>query len=138
MSNHAKKGQESRHNLVYWRAGDWIGIGPGAHGRLTVGSSRIGTETHLNPAKWLENPGESLRQTIPLDEQAVEYLLMGLRLRDGIDLRRLQDQFGLALSSNKINDLLDMSLIEREGEVLRTSRNGRPLLNAILRELIPD
>jgi len=138
VSNHAKTGQESRHNMVYWRAGDWIGIGPGAHGRLTLDSSRVGTETALNPQKWLDNPGESLREAIPLSEQAIEYLLMGLRLHEGVDLERLKTRFGLELNTNKIKDLLEMSLIELDGHTLRTSREGRPVLNAILRELMPD
>ncbi len=138
VSNHAKTGQESRHNMVYWRAGDWIGIGPGAHGRLTLDSSRVGTETALNPQKWLDNPGESLREAIPLSEQAIEYLLMGLRLHEGVDLERLKTRFGLELNTNKIKGLLEMSLIELDGHTLRTSREGRPVLNAILRELMPD
>jgi oxygen-independent coproporphyrinogen-3 oxidase len=138
VSNHARPGEESRHNMIYWQAGDWIGIGPGAHGRLTLGGRRIGTETPLSPARWLENPGESAREEIPLDEQAVEYLLMGLRLREGIDLDRLKTRFGLELEPQKLKNLLELSLIELDGPSLRTSREGRPVLNAILRELLPD
>ncbi|MCI2400061.1 radical SAM family heme chaperone HemW [Aliiroseovarius subalbicans] len=138
VSNHAKPGQESRHNLVYWRGGDWIGIGPGAHGRLTLGGSRIGTETELNPLKWLANPAQNIRETLALDEQATEYLLMGLRLQEGIDLLRLRTRYGVTLKDSKIKDLLELSLIEIEGDILKTSREGRPVLNAILRELVPD
>ena len=138
VSNHARPGEESRHNMIYWQAGDWIGIGPGAHGRLTVEGRRIGTETPLSPTEWLKNPGESAREEIPLDEQAVEYLLMGLRLREGIDLERLKTRFGLELDTQKLKSLLELSLIELDGPTLRTSREGRPVLNAILRELLPD
>ncbi|WP_421702249.1 radical SAM family heme chaperone HemW [Aliiroseovarius sp.] len=138
VSNHARPGEESRHNMIYWQAGDWIGIGPGAHGRLTLGGRRIGTETPHAPTDWLKNPGESVREQIPLDEQAVEYLLMGLRLREGIDLERLKTRFGLELETQKLRNLLELSLIELDGATLRTSREGRPVLNAILRELLPD
>ena len=138
VSNHAQIGQESRHNMIYWQAGDWIGIGPGAHGRLTLNGSRIGSETALNPTEWLANPGDSAREVIPRDEQAIEYLLMGLRLRDGIDLERLKSRFGLVLEPQKLKSLLELALIELDGPTLRTTREGRPVLNAILRELIPD
>ena len=138
VSNHARPGEESRHNMIYWQAGDWIGIGPGAHGRLTLGGRRIGTETPHAPTDWLKNPGESVREQIPLDEQAVEYLLMGLRLREGIDLERLKTRFGLELETQRLRNLLELSLIELDGPTLRTSREGRPVLNAILRELLPD
>ncbi len=138
VSNHARPGEESRHNMIYWQAGDWIGIGPGAHGRLTLNGVRIGSETALTPADWLTNPGDSAREIIPLDEQAVEYLLMGLRLHQGIDLERLKARFGLELAPEKLKNLLELSLIEVEGSTLRTSREGRPVLNGILRELLPD
>ncbi|WP_300518441.1 radical SAM family heme chaperone HemW [Aliiroseovarius sp.] len=138
VSNHARPGEESRHNMIYWQAGDWIGIGPGAHGRLTLTGRRIGTETPLSPTEWLKTPGESAREDIPLDEQAIEYLLMGLRLREGIGLERLKSRFGMALDPQKLNTLLELGLIELDGPTLRTSREGRPVLNAILRELLSD
>ncbi|MDT8281170.1 MAG: coproporphyrinogen III oxidase, partial [Erythrobacter sp.] len=92
VSNHAKPGAESRHNLIYWRYGDYVGIGPGAHGRLTLNGQRHATEAWRAPGKWLDavatGSGESLRDPLPLAEQATEYLLMGLRLREGIDMAR--------------------------------------------------
>lgn len=142
VSNHAKPGQESQHNRIYWRSGDWVGIGPGAHGRLTLGGSRIATETALAPTAWLDaastGNGESTRSIIPQDEQATEFLLMGLRTKEGIDLDRLKARHNTTLSSNKINDLVDLGLIKIENHMLRATDQGRPVLNGILRELIPD
>jgi oxygen-independent coproporphyrinogen-3 oxidase len=93
VSNHAQDGAESRHNLVYWRGGDWAGVGPGAHGRLTLGA-RTATEAHRSPGRWLEavertGSGESAREALTEVEAAEERLLMGLRLTEGVDLSRL-------------------------------------------------
>ena len=105
VSNHAKLGSESRHNLIYWRGGDYVGIGPGAHGRLTFGNTRFAIDTPLGPETWLTQVetranGENARIHLAESDREVEYLMMGLRTREGIDLRRLsnQDQY-----INKIN-----------------------------------
>ncbi|MEM7076682.1 MAG: radical SAM family heme chaperone HemW, partial [Pseudomonadota bacterium] len=94
VSNHARPGAESRHNLIYWNYGDFVGIGPGAHGRITVGARRYATETYSHPDRWLsavrDGSGERERNVISGPEQADEYLMMGLRLRDGIDLNRYE------------------------------------------------
>ncbi|SMR82535.1 oxygen-independent coproporphyrinogen-3 oxidase [Aliiroseovarius halocynthiae] len=141
VSNHARPGEESRHNLIYWRSGDWIGVGPGAHGRLTFGRNRWGTETPLSPSKWLENAlgdvDKRERAPLPSSEQVTEYLLMGLRTREGIDLVRLQEQFDSLLDASKINGLEEMGLISSTPEKLRATDEGRPVLNGILRELLP-
>ncbi len=89
VSNHAVAGAESRHNLIYWRGGDYAGIGPGAHGRLTIGGRRMATDTPLSPNQWLEQVektgnGENPRQSLSQADQAAEYLMMGLRLSEGI------------------------------------------------------
>jgi len=143
VSNHAKTGLESRHNNVYWRSGDYVGIGPGAHGRLTFGGTRLATETPLDPRTWLEaveaaGTGESGRATLSPDDRGIEFLMMGLRIREGISLRRLQETGFPALSSNKINMLEDSGLIQLSDDTLAVTAQGRPLLNAIIRELIPD
>jgi oxygen-independent coproporphyrinogen-3 oxidase len=138
VSNHARPGEESRHNLTYWRSGDWVGIGPGAHGRLTLGGKRVGTETVLDPAAWLANPGESLREAIPMEEQAEEFLLMGLRLREGIDLEAYQERFDVRLKRERLVEMAELSLIEIDGPTLRLSREGWPVLNSILLELLRD
>ncbi|WP_371170165.1 radical SAM family heme chaperone HemW [Aliiroseovarius sp. 2305UL8-7] len=142
VSNHARSGQESQHNLIYWSSGDWIGIGPGAHGRLTLDGQRFATETRLLPSDWLDDVaqgrGEHQRTVIPIGEQATEYLLMGLRMSSGIDLQRLKNQYSTSLSANKIKELSDLELVEQSGSNLRATAAGRPVLNGILRELAPD
>jgi coproporphyrinogen III oxidase-like Fe-S oxidoreductase len=139
-SNHARPGSESRHNLVYWRQGDWAAVGPGAHGRITLPHGRYATEAYRMPGEWLravetQGTGESLRALVPLDEQATEYLLMSLRLTEGLDLARYAHLAGSPLDENAIRRLADLGMVERAGNRLRTTRDGRPLLNAILREL---
>ena len=139
ISNHARPGAESRHNKVYWHSGDWIGVGPGAHGRLSLDGVRIATDTPLAPGKWLElvetkGSGEQSRSHVPTEEQATEYLMMGLRLSEGIDLVRYRAIGG---TLPDLTNLTDLGLIEQENDTLRITREGRPLLNAILRELIP-
>ncbi|MDA5092979.1 radical SAM family heme chaperone HemW [Aliiroseovarius sp. KMU-50] len=142
VSNHAKPGEESRHNLIYWRSGDWMGVGPGAHGRLSFGGNRWATEAPLSPSKWLENvlgdTDKRERASLPLHEQVTEYLLMGLRTSEGIALDRLDHQFKTKLNTNKIKDLQDLGLISVDQKRLRATNEGRPVLNGILREILPD
>ncbi len=95
VSNHAKPGAESRHNLTYWRYGDYAGIGPGAHGRLRTGGAKIATATERKPEDWLalvETDGHGMvdQEVLDYEAQADELLLMGLRLREGVDLARWQ------------------------------------------------
>lgn len=139
-SNHARPGSESRHNLVYWRQGDWAAVGPGAHGRITLPGGRFATEAHRAPGAWLDavahqGTGESLRELVPMDEQATEYLLMSLRLSEGLDEAHHARLAGAPLDEGAIERLADLGMVERAGGHLRTTRAGRPLLNAILREL---
>ncbi len=139
-SNHARLGSESRHNLVYWRQGDWAAVGPGAHGRITLPGGRFATEAHRAPGAWLhavetQGTGESLRELVPMDEQATEYLLMSLRLSEGLDEARHARLAGAALDEGAVGRLADLGMVERANGRLRTTRQGRPLLNAILREL---
>lgn len=136
-SNHARPGAESRHNLIYWRSGDYAGIGPGAHGRLTLGGTRYATEALRAPGAWLQavetrGSGEAPRETVPRTEQVEEYALMGLRLAEGVDAAPLRDDLNL---SNNINGLISSGLLEEMQGRLRTTAAGRPLLNAILREI---
>jgi oxygen-independent coproporphyrinogen-3 oxidase len=138
VSNHASPGQESRHNLVYWRGGDWVGVGPGAHGRLTLGGQRWGVETERAPTRWLqrverEGSGESVRERLSPLEAAEERLMMGLRLSEGVEVSRLGALRGL---NERVEGLAGLSLLEiREGR-LRTTAAGRPVLNGVLRELL--
>lgn len=135
ISNHARPGAEGRHNLTYWRCGDWAGIGPGAHGRLTLEGRRMATETPLAPGKWL-HAAETGRATVhtPEDDPAETLLMMGLRLREGVDLARYEALGGPALP--RLPELVEDGLLERDGRRLRLTEAGRPLLNAVLARLV--
>ncbi|TJZ92199.1 coproporphyrinogen III oxidase [Paracoccus gahaiensis] len=140
ISNHARAGSESRHNLVYWRQGDWAAVGPGAHGRLTLPQGRIATEAHRIPGAWLaaveaEGTGESLREFIPQDEQATEYLLMALRLTEGLDEARYAALAGHGFDAAAVASLIDLGMIRRQDGRIHATAEGRPVLNAILRDL---
>ncbi len=143
ISNHARPGAESRHNMIYWRHGDYAGIGPGAHGRLTLGGDRFATDTPLQPGVWLNaveqrGNGENPRTPLSPMDQGAEYLLMGLRLRDGISLKRHESLSGTPLDPNKIKYLSDIGMIRHVGDTLCATSEGRVVLNAILRELLPE
>ncbi|KGK78644.1 coproporphyrinogen III oxidase [Thalassobacter stenotrophicus] len=142
VSNHAREDAQSRHNLIYWRGGDYIGIGPGAHGRLTLNGQKFATETELSPLGWLLNvekkgSGETLRDLVPSSEQALEYLMMSLRLSEGTDLVRYRN-LGGKLAQNAAQDLVQLGLIEIDETRLRATSQGRPVLNGLLRNLIAE
>ena len=136
-SNHAVPGAESRHNLIYWENGDWAGIGPGAHGRLTLREARYATEAPKSPGAWLKavRDGVGQEQRTALTSEAVieEEVMMGLRLARGIPLP--VDQVFLE-KVFYINSLTDNALIDTTGGRMRLTDAGRPLLNAVLRELL--
>ncbi|HKL45249.1 MAG TPA: radical SAM family heme chaperone HemW [Roseovarius sp.] len=140
VSNHARPGAESRHNRIYWRYGDYAGIGPGAHGRITSEGMRQATETWSNPEKWLDAVGrgcaEKAQAGISPADQADEYLMMGLRLREGIDLDRHAALAGKPLAEERLDELRDLGMIETDTRHLRATAKGRPVLNAIIRALI--
>ena len=141
VSNHAVAGAESRHNLIYWRNGDYAGIGPGAHGRLTLNGQRLATDTPLSPSRWLQQVertgnGEYPRQSLSGADQAAEYLMMGLRLSERISLDRYEALADSPLNSRDINMLQDLSLVEVDPGRMRVTQSGRPVLNAIIRELL--
>ncbi len=141
ISNHAKPGDESRHNLVYWRYGDYVGIGPGAHGRVELGGERLATETERMPERWLsrvaaEGHGMTGMEPVARDEQFSEALLMGLRLREGVDLSGLQSRFGKSLHADRVDALVRQDLLRIVGSRLSTTAAGRLVLNAILKALL--
>ncbi len=141
VSNHAKPGQESRHNLIYWRMGDYAGIGPGAHGRLTIAQQRWATEAPKQPGAWLEMvekglPGELPRSASSRDDHTMEYLLMSLRLVEGSDTARFKAISGYDLPEPKLRNLEAGGLVQRDAGQLKTTATGRLLLNAILRDLL--
>jgi len=142
ISNHAREGAESRHNLIYWQAGDYGGIGPGAHGRLTLAQGRVATDTPLSPTQWLEQveqtgSGEASRKTLSKSDQAGEYLMMGLRLTQGISLSRYQSIAKAQLDDKKIKFLSELGMINLTDDTLVATAKGRPVLNSIIRELLP-
>ena len=143
VSNHARPGEESRHNLAYWRYRDYIGIGPGAHGRR----GGFATLRHKKPENWLEavaaqGHGLAGEQALGQREQASEALLMGLRLAEGVDLAELSDRFGLpqdALIDRKRFDFCaGLGLVGRSGDRIRVTAKGMPLLDALLGQLVPE
>ncbi len=143
VSNHARNGEESRHNLIYWRGGDWVGIGPGAHGRLTLGGHRFATRTDLAPAAWLERVrengnGEAGRDRLSPQDHAGEYLMMALRTAEGLDLARYRDIAGVELDAESRATLAGHGLLREDQGRLIATRDGRAVLNAVIAELLPD
>jgi len=143
VSNHAKIGYESRHNLIYWRGGDYAGIGPGAHGRITLQGTRWATEAQKSPMLWLNAVKSGKIPELPPsaltpDEHGMEYLLMSLRLSEGLDMHRYQAISGAELNTQKIKDLSDIGMVELTGNRLRATTKGRMVLNAILRDLVTE
>lgn len=141
VSNHARDGAQSRHNLIYWRYGDYIGIGPGAHGRLTLNGQKLATVAYSNPQRWLDgvakNEAEKPRVAISRGEQATEFLLMGLRLKEGVDLARYAAISGHAIDENAVAHLQDIGMAERHGDRLIVSDQGVIVLNAVIETLLP-
>jgi len=137
VSNHAQPGAESRHNLIYWRYGDYVGIGPGAHSRLTIGGQKFALDTPLMPSTWLEavdsGNGEGQRQMLNGLEQAEEYLMMGLRISQGIDLKRFNTLAGRPLDAGTMQHLHDIGMIEPPDTHIRVTPRGRMLLNAVIK-----
>ena len=141
ISNHAAPGAESRHNMIYWRYGDYVGIGPGAHGRLTLAGTKWATEMPKAPLPWLiqvekQGHGELQRTEVPLKEQATEYLMMSLRLSEGADLQRYESLAGQPVDGTVINRLTDIGMIRQAGPRLIATDRGRMVLNAVLRDLL--
>ena len=153
VSNYARAGAACRHNLVYWRAQDWIGVGPGAHGRLTDGPDRIGLATRRSPEGWLadvKKNGHGIETETRDTGQAViaEHLMMGLRLAEGVDLAALARRIGYDDSTinaaslvdpSALARLSDLSLLDRPSDTrLVATPQGRLVLNSIIAALVPD
>jgi len=145
VSNYAVAGRESRHNLAYWRYADYAGIGPGAHGRVTVAGRLLATRRHRAPEPWAERVeaqghGTTHEEAVASEERAREMLLMGLRLTEGIGEARFLARTGMALEAAVDADVLARALEEgylaREGGVLRALPEGRLRLDALLAALV--
>ncbi len=141
ISNHARPGAECRHNLVYWRAHEYAGIGPGAHGRLDIDGYRHAIATEKRPEAWLmcvESLGHGIvtDDLLSREERADEFLLMGLRLAEGIDPARYTTVAGKPLDPLRIRELAAHGLIESDGSgFLRVTKTGFPVLDAVVADL---
>ena len=142
VSNHARDGAQSTHNLIYWRYGDYLGIGPGAHGRLSLNGRRFATECHSNPRKWLDaalnGETERPREVLDRDAQSSEFLMMGLRLKAGVDLERYAQISRTPLPEKKISELCNLGMLSIDNSIISVTNQGVMVLNAILAELLTD
>ena len=145
ISNHARPGEESRHNLTYWRYGDYVGVGPGAHGRLTLDGTKLATRQHRAPEAWLdsvERDGHATRQRLEIETSArlSEMVMMGLRLAEGIPAARFRAETGIemreALDTARLTRLIDGGFLAIEDERLRATAEGRTRLDAVLGALL--
>src|SRR5262249_34668378 len=141
ISNHARPGAECRHNLVYWRAHEYAGIGPGAHGRLDVGGARRATATEKRPESWLmrveaRGHGFVTDEALTREQIADEFLLMGLRLAEGIDPKRYTRLAGRPLDARRIARLREQGAVETTANGrLRVTLAGFPVLDAVVADL---
>ena len=142
ISNHARPGAESRHNLIYWRYGEYAGVGPGAHGRMRTGAGqRRAHSTERHPEMWLtivEGEGHGLISDDPLtrEEQGDEFLLMGLRLTEGIDPRRFTELSGRNIDPHRIEELVEQGMVARTRDGrLHVTSEGFPVLDMVVADL---
>ncbi|MEP1207163.1 MAG: radical SAM family heme chaperone HemW [Rhizobiaceae bacterium] len=153
ISNHARPGSESRHNLTYWRFGNWAGIGPGAHSRLTMNDGRHAISTIRHPESWLKQVNESghgivENEVLSAEDAGDETLLMGLRLREGLDVDRYQTESGKPIDPQRLNDLVQLGMIEKfggggggkggdgkSGDRIRATPQGWLVLDAVIADL---
>ena len=141
ISNHSRPGAESRHNLTYWRNGEFAGVGPGAHSRLGDGYARHALSTERHPETWLKQVTETgsgivVDDILTREEEGDEFLVMGLRLAEGVDLDAFSDLSGREVDSNRLDDLAAHNMIERlSGNRVRVSPEGWLVLDAVVADL---
>ena len=142
VSNYSRKNHESIHNKIYWNYGDYLGVGPGAHGRITTQKGRFATQNYYSPIKWqknaLNNAGESIRTLINGKDQADEMAMMGLRLNSGFSKERY-----FRLSEKKLNEktltfLISDNLITVENNFIKATAQGRVVLNSLILNILSD
>ncbi len=144
ISNHARPGAECRHNLAYWRYRDYAGIGPGAHGRLTLGGTKYATRQHRLPEKWIEaveTKGAGIEESVPIDRETAieEMLMMGLRLAEGVSRAKLECAAGgdaETLFGSNLAPLIEAGFLTLDPERLAATAAGRQCLNAVLGALL--
>jgi oxygen-independent coproporphyrinogen-3 oxidase len=135
VSNHAKPGAESKHNLLYWRGGDYAGIGPGAHGRLTINGHRAATECWKNPEAWLSavDNGSGIKEITPLEPHDIadERLIMGLRLSEGLQV----DDVIHTIDHSRLERLIHDGFMWKDETRIGATATGRPVLNYLITQL---
>ena len=141
ISNHARPGSESRHNLIYWRYGDYAGVGPGAHGRLSLKGKRMATATQRLPERWREavvKTGRAFAEVVMVRDAdaAREHLLMNLRLAEGLDLAAYEKRWGVRPAAEKIAALQGEGFLTLQDDILIATPRGRLLLNAVIARLL--
>ncbi|HTZ78006.1 MAG TPA: radical SAM family heme chaperone HemW [Stellaceae bacterium] len=145
ISNHARAGAECRHNLAYWHSADYVGVGPGAHGRLTIDDARIATRQHRAPETWLATAeqhghGSEERLTLTPEERLEELMMMGLRLADGVPRDRFRSAMGQsfesALDEKRLSLLIEEGFLILDERRLAATAAGRQRLNAVLAALL--
>lgn len=135
VSNHAVVGQESAHNLTYWRYGDYIGVGPGAHGRVTMNQQKHATRIHRAPDIWLDRVEEhrhglQAADALLVGDQNIEALMMGLRLNEGVDIQNM------TLDKDKIKILIKEGDVTVFEQTIKATNQGRLRLNSVLSYLL--
>lgn len=145
ISNYARPGAESRHNLTYWRYGDYVGIGPGAHGRLAVRGEKLATRQHRAPEAWLaaveaEGHATRTREPVPAESRGAEMLMMGLRLAEGVSRAAFHAETGREITDRldaaTLRRLTEGGYVELDAQALRATADGRQRLDAVLAALL--
>lgn len=141
VSNYAKAGKRSQHNMAYWKGYDYVGAGPGAHGRLTQLGKRLATVAEMRPNDYafsVQAKGHGLAEqdTLSPEDWGDEYVIMGLRLMEGISLKRYLDISGKDLDQSRMEALAQMGLVDIKGDNLRASPEGRAVLNTVCHKLL--
>ena len=142
VSNYSRKNHESIHNKIYWNYGDYLGVGPGAHGRITTQKGRFATQNYYSPIKWqknaLNNAGESIRTLINGKDQADEMAMMGLRLNSGFSKERYFRLSGKKLNEKTLTYLINDNLITVENSFIKATDQGRVVLNSLILSILSE
>ena len=139
ISNHAYAGQESRHNKLYWRYGEYVGVGAGAHSRIIENGQRLALNNEKIPEHWLDTIakngcGTVETEVLTIHDEAKEFLLMGLRLNEGIDLERYSQLFNATPAQENIDMLIEQNLLEKmpDSSIIRATNRGKTVLNGLI------
>lgn len=137
VSNHARAPKyQSRHNTIYWDSGDWIGVGPGAHGRLTIEGKRIATEAAKRPAEYIDTH-KPVQHELSDQDTAREFLAMALRPTSGLELKRFESMFGVPMDADVLSDMVDQKLAQQDSDRLHLTQSGRLMADYIASLLVP-